>query len=253
MRRKVKNIITAIFFLIFSLLLIIGLPVLAYFSGYDRTIHVNKDTYISEYYQDVNYGSDNFLRVGKYGSGKVHTYFQFNISSHSYKWREAWIYVKFDYGTNLIDIGVNLTHNNWDEMTITWNNKPESISYKGHILCDGFEFRIPIDLDEIIDDGISVCLYGKQEGEEGYIQGYSKEGASHNEQIAWVELSYIGYDPIVLGMVIDIGTTKNHVLRKIVSCHFSAKTLGEVKRVEPRRRCLLSCSTRPFSSRFSWR
>ena len=205
MRTKVKDNITAIFFLICFLFLIIGLPVLAYFKGYERTIHLNKDTYISEYYPDVNYGSDNYLRVGKYGPGNVHTYYHFNISSHSYKWKEAWIYVKFDYGTNLIDIGVNLTHNNWDEMTITWNNKPESISYKGHILCDGFDFRIPIDLDQIIDDGISVCLYGKQEGEEGYIQGYSKEGASHNKQIAWIELSYIGYDPIVLGVIVRVG------------------------------------------------
>ncbi|MFX1346982.1 MAG: DNRLRE domain-containing protein [Promethearchaeota archaeon] len=205
MRKNVEKKITVIFLLIFSLFLIIGLPVLAYYDGYERTIHTNKDTYISEYYPDENYGSDNYLRVGKYGPGKVYTYYHFNISSHSNKWREAWIYVKFDYGTNKIDIGVNLTHNNWDEMTITWNNKPESIAYKGHILCDGFDFRIPIDLDQVIDDGISVCLYGKQEGEEGYIRGYSKEGASHNEQIAWIELSYIGYDPIVLGMFVKVG------------------------------------------------
>ncbi|MFX0176870.1 MAG: DNRLRE domain-containing protein [Candidatus Hodarchaeota archaeon] len=204
MRQVVKENIQCIFFLIGFLFFIIGLPVLAYFKGYDRTIQVDKDAHISEYNPDVNYGSDNYLRIGEYGPGKVHAYYHFNISSHSYKWKEAWIYVKFDYGTNLIDIGVNLTTNNWDEMTITWNNKPESITYKGHILCDGFDFRIPVDLDQITDDGVSVCLYGKQEGDIGYIQGYSKEGASYNDQIAWIELSYIGYDPIVFGMIVRI-------------------------------------------------
>ena len=84
-------------------------------------------------------------------------------------------------------------------MTITWNNKPDSISYMGHILCDGFDFRIPIDLDQFTDDGISVCLYGRQEGEGEYIEGYSKEGACDNDQIAWIKLSYIGYDPSVFG------------------------------------------------------
>ena len=204
MRQEVRDTVNCIFILIFFLFLFIGLPIVAYFRGYDRTIEVDKDTYVSEYNPNVNYGSEDYLRAGEYGPGKVHAYYHFNITSHSYEWDEAWIYVKFDYGTNLTDIGVNLTSNNWDELTITWNNRPESITYKGHILCDGFNFRIPVDLDQFTDDGVSVCLFGRQEGEGEYIQGYSKEGASDNDEIAWIKLSYIGWDPVVFEMFLRI-------------------------------------------------
>ena len=204
MREEVKSVFQCVGFLLFVLLLVIGFPVIAYIKGYDRTIQVDKDAYVSEYNPDVNYGSESYLRVGEYELGKVNTYYHFNISSHSYEWKEVWIYVKFNYGTNLTDIGVNLTRNNWDEMTISWNNRPESITYMGHILCDGFDFRIPVDLDQFTDDGVSICLYGKQEGGGEYIQGYSKEGASNSDQIAWIKLYYIGYDPIVLGIILRV-------------------------------------------------
>ncbi|MFW9930375.1 MAG: DNRLRE domain-containing protein [Candidatus Thorarchaeota archaeon] len=204
MRYKVKEIFQWIFLIIFVLFLVIGFPVIAYYKGYNRTIQVDKDAYISEYNPDVNYGSDNYLRAGEYYFGKVHAYYHFNISSHSYNWEEAWIYVIFDYGTNFTDIGVNFTSNNWDEKAITWNNRPDSISYIGHILCDGFGFRIPVDLDQFVDDGVSVCLYGRQEGQGEYIQGYSKEGASDNDQIAWIQLSYIGWDPVSFEILLRI-------------------------------------------------
>ena len=204
MRQKSKDRFQCTSFLIFFFVLIIGFPIFAYFSGYNHIIEVDKDAYVSEYNPDVNYGSDDYLRAGEYGLGKVYAYYHFNISSHSYDWNEAWIYVKFDYGTNLTDIGANLTGNNWDEMTITWNNKPDSIFYMGHILCDGFDFRIPVNLDQFTDDGISVYLYGKQEGKGEYIQGYSKEGASDNDQIAWIKLSYTGYDPGVFWDILGL-------------------------------------------------
>ncbi|TFG12358.1 MAG: DNRLRE domain-containing protein [Promethearchaeota archaeon] len=206
MTQKLKNRVVEISFLLFLFFIIILIIVMPYFTGYQRVINVAKDSYVSEHTPNANHGSEQYLLVGKYGDGTVYTYYYFNISSHSSEWKKAWIHVIYYYGTNLIDIGVNHTYNNWEETTITWHNRPESIKYKGHILCDGFDFRIPVDLDEIIDGGLSICLYGKQEGEEGYIQGYSKEGASYDSQMAWIELTYAGYDPdtswIVMGVLI---------------------------------------------------
>jgi hypothetical protein len=204
MSEKVKDYAQCIGFLVLFLFIIIGIPVLAFIRGYDRTIQVDKDAYISEYHPDANFGPENVLRVGRDNYGEIRSFYHFNISSVSRDWREAWIYVKFDYGTSLIDIGVYFTLNNWDEMTITWNNRPHPTVYKGHILCDGFEFRIPVNLDEIIDGGVSVCLCCMQLGEEGYIQGYSKEGASYNGQIAEIELTYTGFEPVVFWLSMRI-------------------------------------------------
>ena len=197
MSQKVKDYIQCIGFLAFFLLIIIGFPVIAFIRGYEHTIYANKDSYVLESTPNANYGSEDYLRIGKFDDGRARTYYHFNISSHSMEWREAWIYVKFDLGTNLIDVGCYLTNNNWDEMAITWNTQPEPTAYKGHILCDGFDFRIPIDLDEIVDGGVSICLCEMRAEEEGYIQGYSKEGTSYKGQAARIELTYTGYDPIV--------------------------------------------------------
>ena len=228
-RQKAKDRCTAILFLILFLSLVIFPTVLAFIKGYERVVRVDKDAYILEATPDANYGSEEYLRIGKYDSGKIHTYYHFDVSSLSSEWEEAWIYVLFDYGTNLIDIGVNLTLNNWDEMTITWNNRPEPTTYKGHILCDGFDFRIPVDLDQILDGGISICLYGKQSGEEGYIQGYSKEGASYRGQIARIELSYPGFDPIIFWGIMRALILIGGIIGLIVLAGFLAKHSNPIR------------------------
>ena len=232
MREKVKDYAQCIGFLSFFLLIIIGFPVLAFINGYDRTIHVDKDAYVSDYTPDVNYGSEDFLRIGRDNYGKVRTYYHFNISSQSSGWREAWIYVKFDFGTNFIDVGVYLTRNNWDETAITWNNQPQPTEYKGHILCDGFEFRIPIDLDEIIDGGVSVCLCEMQEVDEGYLQAYSKESNSYYNQIAEIELSYTGFDPIVFWTIIRVLILIFGIIGLIIFAAILAARLSKPRRAK---------------------
>ena len=232
MREKVKDYAQCIGFLSFFLLIIIGFPVLAFINGYDRTIHVDKDAYVSDYTPDVNYGSEDFLRIGRDNYGKVRIYYHFNISSQSSGWREAWIYVKFDFGTNFIDVGVYLTRNNWDETAITWNNQPQPTEYKGHILCDGFEFRIPIDLDEIIDGGVSVCLCEMQEVDEGYLQAYSKESNSYYNQIAEIELSYTGFDPIVFWTIIRVLILIFGIIGLIIFAAILAARLSKPRRAK---------------------
>ncbi|MFX0037519.1 MAG: DNRLRE domain-containing protein, partial [Candidatus Hermodarchaeota archaeon] len=195
--KKRLKIISLIVLMIFPFILLL---IAALFQGYELTVNVEKDAYVSEYYPDKNYGANEYLRVGNYYEEKIQTFYHFNISSIPDGWKEVKIVVKFDYSSSSVDIAVNLTYEPWDEMTINWNNKPNQSVYRGHCVCDGVDFRmgIPLRTDQIINDGVSICLYGRGGDEDGYVQGYSKEGTSKKYDIAWIQLSYEGIDPRIL-------------------------------------------------------
>lgn len=195
MRKRIKTrikIVTVIVLIIFG---VTSIVIATHFQGYERSIKVEKDSYIYDYHPDNNYGADEYLCVGNYNFGKVQTFYYFNILSLPDGWSEIKIHVKFDYGSGMVDIGANLTYESWDEMTITWNNKPKASVYRGHILCDGFDFGIPLRREHIVNDGIGVCLYARGGEADGYIRGNSREGASSNNDIALIELKYVGIDP----------------------------------------------------------
>ncbi|MFX0070997.1 MAG: DNRLRE domain-containing protein [Candidatus Hermodarchaeota archaeon] len=198
MNRQLKRRIGYILLFLFIIFMFTFLFIAYYFKGYELTLNVSKDASVYENQPNSNYGNDNYLRVGNYYASSVQTFYYFNISSLPNNWRKANIIVNFDSGSGVVDVGANLTYERWDEMTITWNNKPNESVYRGHILCDGFDFRIPLTSDQIMNDGVSVCLYGLGGEGDGYIQGYSKEGASSSDDIAWIELSYKGMNPAIL-------------------------------------------------------
>jgi len=199
MRDRTKSRIKIITVIVSIILGVTALLVVAaHFRGYELSIKVEKDAYVFENNPSKNYGADDYLRVGNYYAGKAQALYYFNISSLPNGWTEAKITVNFDYGSNIVDVGANLTYDSWDEMAITWNNKPNKGIYRGHILCDGFDFYISLKPDQIINEGVGICLYGKGGEDDGYIQGYSKEGALSNNDIAWIELSYEGIDPTIL-------------------------------------------------------
>jgi len=198
MRERIKKRIKFISIIVFIIFVATSLLVVAHFAGYEESIKVEKDSYVYDYYPDNNFGTNEYLRVGNYQFGKVQTFYYFNISSLPDGWTEVKIIVNFDYGSDMVDVGANFTYESWDEMTITWNNKPNMSVYRGHISCDGFNFNIPLRPDQIINDGIGVFLYGRGGEDDGYIQGNSREGASSNNDIAWIELRYVGIDPSMI-------------------------------------------------------
>ena len=175
-------------------------PIFFFFSqiafGYDKEIAVVKDASVYEYNPDTNFGNDTFLRVGNYHSGKVRAYYFFDISSRSKKWKEATIVVRFNYGSDMVYVGANLTYDSWNEATITWNNKPSEGIYRGHILCSGFDFNIPLKAENFTNGRVTVCLYGKGGSDDGFIQGNSKEGTSRMTEIPMILLTYDGFNPI---------------------------------------------------------
>lgn len=198
MRDRIKKRIKIITIIVLIIFAVTGFLIAAHLRGHELSIKVEKDANVYDFLPDNNYGADGYIRVGNYHLGKVQAFYYFNISSLPDGWTEANIMVNFDYGSNIVDVGANLTYESWDEMTITWNNKPNKSVYRGHILCDGFDFRIPLRPDQIINDGVGVCLYGRGGGDDGYIQGNSKEGVTSNSDIAWIELHYEGINPIIL-------------------------------------------------------
>ena len=198
MRDRTKSRIKVIYILAIIIFSITMISLAAHLRGYELSLKVEKDSYISEVFPDNNYGADDYMRVGNYNFGKVQAFYYFNISSLPDGWTEAKIMVNFDYGSDMVDVGANLTYESWDEMTITWNNKPSESVYRGHILCDGFNTWMSLRPDQIINGGVGVFLYGRGGEEDGYIQGTSKERASSSSERAWIELSYVGINPIIL-------------------------------------------------------
>ncbi len=184
--RRVAFIIILVFIIFF--LLISSFSQIAF--GYTKNIRVDKDASVYEYSPDTNYGNDTRLRVGNYHSGEARAYYHFNVSSLPKGWSEATIVVYFDYASSMVHVGANLTYDSWDEMTITWNNKPSGGRYRGHIYCDGFDFNIPLKPENFTNDEITVCLYGKGGEGDGFIQGDSKEGASSNSEVPFIKLTY---------------------------------------------------------------
>ncbi|MGB5910985.1 MAG: DNRLRE domain-containing protein [Promethearchaeia archaeon] len=234
--QKIKARNYMVFWVSFLLFLIIGPLVITYFQGYKRTFQVDKDAYVSEQYPDTNYGAANSLRVGAAGGNYPfythNIYLHFTISSDYWReaWREAWICVNFYYGSTDVDIGVNLISNNWDEMNINWNNRPESTIYLGHLFYDGTSDRIRINSFQIINGEISVCLYPIWVDWGGILEGYSKEGASNNDQIAYIEINYMGYDLADIGMVLRTSIIILGVIGLAVLAFYVAVRLNLIRR-----------------------
>ncbi|MFX0043964.1 MAG: DNRLRE domain-containing protein [Candidatus Hodarchaeota archaeon] len=169
--------------------------------GYILNINVDKDAYVYEFDPDQNYGADEHLFVGNYHLGRTESYYHFDVSSLPNGWTEAIIVVYFDYGIGTVNVGANITHDTWDEMTITWNNKPQQGKYRGYIINDGFDFSIPLKPENFTNEEVTICLYGRGGINDGYIQGNSREGGSD----PFIRLSYDQLDPIVLNSII-VGT-----------------------------------------------
>ena len=162
---------------------------------YYRTLNVTQDAYVYEYYPDTNFGQENQIFVGNYELGKAEAYYQFDVSDFSNGWKDAYLEVKFDFASFPVNVGVCIIYESWDERSITWNIKPNHTTRHGRILCDGFDFYVPMKPKDFINNKITICLYGIGAESDGYLLGSSKEGASNDDDIPLVYLEYKGIDP----------------------------------------------------------
>ena len=162
--------------------------------GYKRETNVLQDAYVYENNSNVNFGDSEQIYVGNYESGKTEAFYYFDVSKLPKGWVEADIIVRFDYASFPVNVGVCFIYESWDEMSITWNNKPNRTLLSGFIVCDGFDFRVPLKPKYFPNNEITICLYGLEGITDGYLVGNSKEALSEND-IPYVYLEYQGLDP----------------------------------------------------------
>ncbi|MFX1235213.1 MAG: GTP-binding protein [Promethearchaeota archaeon] len=190
-RRKIGfTVIMICSFIIVSSILLINTS-----SSYYRTLNVNQDAYVYEYHPDTNYGEEALIYVGNYKFGKTEAYYRFDVSGFEGGWNDAYLEVKFNFASCPVNVGACIIFESWDEMSITWNNKPNRTALYGRIICDGFDFNVPVKPKHFINNEITICLYGIGGESDGYLLGTSKEGASSDDYIPLVHLQYKGIDP----------------------------------------------------------
>ncbi|MFW9879212.1 MAG: DNRLRE domain-containing protein, partial [Candidatus Thorarchaeota archaeon] len=190
-RRKIGIIMI----MICGIILVTSLLFINTSAYYYRTVNVNQDAYVYEYHPNTNYGEESQIYVGNYEYGKTEAYYHFDISGFESSWRDAYLEVKFDFASFPVNVGACIIFETWDELSITWNNKPNHTTLYGHIVCDGFDFNVPVKPKHFINNEITICLYGIGGSSDGYLLGTSKEGASLEEDIPLAYLKYKGIDP----------------------------------------------------------
>lgn len=182
--------------LMLSCILLVTTMLLFHINGkYYRTINISQDAYVYEYFPDTNYGQEDQILVGNYEFGKAEAYYLYEISGFSTGWEDAYLEVKFDFASYPVNVGACIIYENWDETSITWNNKPNHTTRYGQILCDGFSFSVPVKPNHFINNTITICLYGIGAESDGFLSGSSKEGALNDDDIPRAVLEHKGIEP----------------------------------------------------------
>lgn len=84
------------------------------------------DSYVDSGEPDRNRGDSRFLNSGKWAgeNREMQAYISFDISSVSSEWIEAKLSLTFWLTIKTVDVDIVKISDNWNEETITWNNKP---------------------------------------------------------------------------------------------------------------------------------
>jgi len=144
------------------------------------SIKPTMDAYASDAENDKPYGSDDPLPLytGRYGANWQNTYLQFDLpytipSDASITDARLFLFCYNVYGTQVPIACWEVDDDEWDELTITWRNKPESGAILDQQLARIGEREFPIsyswDVTSFVDqefDGdkiVSLCLGGLED------------------------------------------------------------------------------------------
>ena len=191
-----KKKIQVLFILSWFFILIALLPSCR--GNYTRSIDCDRDSWVDKYNGDTNYGGTSSVTVGDYFFGPTQAYYHFDNSNAESGWIEMEIYLYFFYASSTVDVGVGISSNNWSELTITWNNQPGNGTYIGYMLNTGVPFTIPVDVNDFTNGEITITLYGRRGGSDGYLAGPTREGALLDSDIPRIIFTYEGVDPIII-------------------------------------------------------
>lgn len=175
---------------------------------YTRRVYADADSYVDEDHPDSNYGGSDWILVGDFYVGMCEGFYHFDLTSLPTDWIDAIITLDFYSASETTDIAVGITTSSWNEITITWNNKPGHGTYHGHILNSGIKFSFSV-ANDIQNNEISICVYSLDGAGGGYLQGTSREGAWSDSNIPRIDLTYEGIEPplligIITGIVVAI-------------------------------------------------
>ncbi len=146
----------------------------------ERTV-AEKDTYVSMGDPTTNYGGANHLTVGRWISAPNEAYLYFEFEDEPDDWKEVEISLDFYFISETMIVEIYLIEADWDELTITWINKPsKSILIKSLTAAedDIYKFEVTDDVEDLLDDdeeGISICI-SVNITQQGYFWVTSDEG-----------------------------------------------------------------------------
>ncbi|KKK41360.1 hypothetical protein LCGC14_2724580, partial [marine sediment metagenome] len=144
-----------------------------------------KDNYIESDDASSNNGGKDWLIFGDYIFGWNEAYLYFNFSDKPTDWIKAEISIYMYSISETFNVTASLITDSWDELTITWLNKPahrEVIST--FTVAEGKIYKIDV-TDYIAGrDNISICLNASDYLQGGYVQATSKEGTYKKSYIA---------------------------------------------------------------------
>ncbi len=155
----------------------------------DQTIstEAEKDTYVKQHNPDENYGGGSYFLLGlDIWDDTIESYFYFDFSDKPSDWEKAEIGLNLYSIDSTMTVNVYLIETAWEELTLTWNNKPA----KGELI-DSFlaseEEEYYIDVTDYIEgnNDISICLWIPDIIDYNKIQGSTKEGYSSPPQLIW--------------------------------------------------------------------
>ena len=146
----------------------------------DQTISTvaEKDSYVESGGATSNYGGKNWLIFGDRILGWNEAYLYFNFSNKPTGWTKAEVSIDMYSISETFNVTASLITNSWDELTITWLNKP----VHGEVIttftvAEGNIYKIDV-TDYIAGrDYISICLNASDYLQGGYVQARSREGS----------------------------------------------------------------------------
>lgn len=157
-------------------------------------IFADRDTYIDSYSTDSNYGGKDWLCVGELIIGYDHAFLHFDLREAPEEFTVVYLTLDFYYIPETIRISFYTTANNWNELSLTWDNAPSEDLLIGHYSNIAeeriYNFNIRAFMASWNDDEISIIVKEYDFSETGYIQLSSKEGAYSNSDKPCLNFNY---------------------------------------------------------------
>ncbi len=180
--KKLQFLTVAILFFI-SMLFIGIIPATAEMEPQvsSTSVMATKDAHVDESNPDSNYGSSNTFYIGRGLSGKLYeSYFYFPLNDIPDDDAEISIDILAVYED--MSLTVTLITENWNENSITWNNKPTHGEIITTFYVAAAQFYT-IDVSDYIEgDSLSICINATYSGVSDYIVGYTSEWGSDDSK-----------------------------------------------------------------------